>query len=205
MLKKMTMKEVRDVVSIHESSWAPHEISVKLGQEYLHSFYTHVVQSPYSFGYVYTYGNTVLSYAVGFHDYQMFNDYLKGKIRFRLGIIILKRLLSRKIGWADISNLLNDGEKLRKARYPKYHLGALALAKEYRGTPLGREAIMGAIEGVLREFEDKGYPGCWGLCDYINTPMRKCLTRLKFIEVDIINFGNRSVVLYERDLVDKDV
>lgn len=198
MLQKMGVGHVGAVVVIHESSWAPHELSVKLGREYLHLFYTNVVQSPHSFGYVYVSDDKVVGYATGFYDYHAFNKSMQGRMRFRLGIILLKRLLARRIGWADISNLLSDEKKLRKARYPKYHLGALALANEYKGTPIGKEAITGAIGAVLTELESKGYPGCWGLCDVRNMPMRKYLLKLGFEEVDTIDFIGKSVVLYEK-------
>jgi len=198
MLRKMTLADVPEVVAIHESSWAPYEISVKLGSEYLCLFYNNVVQSPHSFGYVYVSDDKLIGYATGFYDYHAFNKSVQRRMWFRLGIILLKRLFARRIGLADIMNLLNDEKKLRKAKYPKHHLGALALANEYKGTPVGREAITRTIGGVLTELESKGYPGCWGLCDFQNMPMRKYLLKLGFEEVDIIDFIGKTVVLYER-------
>jgi hypothetical protein len=140
----------------------------------------------------------IVGYATGFYDYRAFNKSMQSGMCFRLGIILLKRLLAGKIGWADISNLLNDEKKLRKARYPKYHLGALALANEYKGTLVGKEAITGAIGAVLTELESEGYQGCWGLCDARNMPMGKYLLRLGFEEVDTIDLIGKSVVLYEK-------
>lgn len=198
MLRRMSSEHVGEIVAIHESSWSPNEISVKLGTGYLHLFYTNVVQSQHAFGYVYVPGDKVVGYATGFYDYQAFNRSMQSRMRFRLGIIVLKRLFTRKLGWADVSNLLNDEKKLGKSRYPKYHLGALALANEYKGTPIGREAITGAIGAVLTELESKGYPGCWGLCDVRNMPMRRYLLRLGFEEVDVIGFIGKRVALYEK-------
>jgi RimJ/RimL family protein N-acetyltransferase len=194
----MTSADIPQVAAIHESSWAPHEISVKLGRGYLHLFYTNIVQSSYAFGYVYVVHDKIVGYATGFHDYQTFNASVQSKMRLRLGTILVKRLLARKVEWADVQNLLNDEKKLRKARYSRYHLGALALANEYKGTPIGKEAITATIGAVLEELESRGYPGCWGLCDSRNTPMRKYLLKLGFEELDTIEFIGKSVVLYEK-------
>jgi hypothetical protein len=198
MLKRMGPEHVESVALIHEQSWSPHEISVKLGSQYLGLFYTNIVESEHSFGYVYLLEGRVVSYATGFYDYQAFNQSVQGKLRFRLGIILLKRLFAKKIRWADVNNLRNDGKKLRKARYPQHHLGALALANEYKRTRIGRESITATIGAVLTELERKGYPGCWGLCDVKNMPMRKYLLKLGFEEVDTIDFIGKSVVLYEK-------
>ncbi len=75
---------------------------------------------------------------------------------------------------------------------------ALVLSNEYKGTPSGKEAITLAIRAVLDEFAARGYPGCWGICDAQNMPMRKYLLKLGFEEVDIVDFIDKSVVLYEK-------
>lgn len=198
MIRRMTLGDIPKVVAIHQSSWSPYEISVKLGSDYLALFYTKVVQGPHSFGYVSASDDKIIGYASGFYDYHAFNKSLQREVRMRLGVILLKRVFTRKVGLGDIVNLLIDEKKLRRARYPKYHLGALALANEYKGTPVGGQAITGAIGSVLRELESKGCPGCWGLCDTRNIPMRKYLLKIGFEDVDKIDFIGRSVVLYEK-------
>ena len=194
----MSYQHLDQVVAIHESSWSDYEISVKFGIEYLHLFYLNVINSEYSFGYVYVSNGKVIAYAVGFYDYQAFNKSTLRRIGHRIGIIALRRMLKGRIGLSDIMNLLTDDRKLRKAKYPKHHLGALALSNEYKGTPYGGKAIKETIEGVLKEFRNKNYPGCWGLCDARNIPMRKYLLKLGFEEVNITKYIGKSVILFEK-------
>lgn len=194
----MRLEHIESVAVIHETSWSPHEISVKLGAEYLKLFYSNIVESQHSFGYVFIVDGRVVGYATGFYDYHAFNESMLNRFRLRIASILIKRLFSRKIGWADISNLRNDSRKLRRASYPQHHLGALALSNNYKKTRLGKEAITSTIGAVLRKLEEKGYPGCWGLCDFTNMPMRKYLLKLGFAEIDTIAFIGKSVVLYEK-------
>lgn len=198
MLEKMRLDHVESVAKIHQTSWHPREISIKLGPEYLDLFYKNIVTSPYSFGYVYVNDNKVIAYATGFYDYHAYNRAFQTKEKTRLGLILFKRMLAFKIGIADILNLFNDDRKLRKARYPHHHLGALALSNDFKGAPLGKEAITAVIEGVVNELENKNYSGCWGLCDFENMPMRRYLLKLGFEEADTIVFIGKSVVLYEK-------
>lgn len=194
----MRLEHIESVAVIHETSWSQHEISVKLGAEYLKLFYSNIVESQHSFGYVFIVDGRVVGYATGFYDYHAFNESMLNRFRLRIASILIKRLFSRKIGWADISNLRNDSRKLRRASYPQHHLGALALSNNYKKTRLGKEAITSTIGAVLRKLEEKGYPGCWGLCDFTNMPMRKYLLKLGFAEIDTIPFIGKSVVLYEK-------
>jgi hypothetical protein len=198
MLREMRWVDVSQVADIHESSWSEDEISVKLGHNYLQLFYQNIVQLPYSFGYVYVKGGRVIGYATGFYDYQNFNRSFRNKILYRLLLIVIKHLLTRKIGLADLINLLKDEKKLRNANYPKHHLGALALANEYKKADTGKTAITETMVTVLNELKSKGCPGCWGLCDARNMPMRKHLLGLGFEESDEIEFIGKSVVLYEK-------
>ena len=198
MLREMKLTDVPQVIEIHESSWSKDEISVKLGFNYLQSFYQNVVRSPYSFGCVYVEYGRVIGYATGFYDYYSFNRSFRNRALIHLLVILVRRLSARKICMADIMNLLKDDKKLRNAQYPKYHLGALAVANEYKGTDAGKIAITQTIGAVLNELKSKGFPGCWGLCDVQNIPMRKYLERLGFEEVETIKFFGKKVVLCER-------
>lgn len=198
MLREMRLADVSQIVDIHESSWSKYEISVKFGSDYLQLFYQNVVHSPYSFGYVYVEYGKVIGYATGFHDYHSFNRSFRNTILFRLLVILIIRLFARKIWLADIINLLKDEKKLRNAKYPKYHLGALALANEYKEADTGKIAITQTISAVLSELKSRGYPGCWGLCDVQNIPMKKYLLKLGFEEADQIEFIGKKVVLYEK-------
>ena len=198
MLREMRWVDVSQVIDIHESSWSEDEISVKLGRDYLKLFYQNVVQLRYSFGYVYVKSGRVIGYATGFYDYHNFNRSFRRNILSRLLLIVIRRLLTRKIELTDLINLLKDEKKLRNAKYPKHHLGALALANEHKKTDTGKTAITETMVAVLNELKSKGYPGCWGLCDARNMPMRKYLLGLGFEETDEIEFIGRSVVLYEK-------
>jgi RimJ/RimL family protein N-acetyltransferase len=199
MLRLMESKDIRDVAHIHATSWAPHEISVKLGPTYLRMFYSFVVNSPHSFGYVWESEGKIAGYATGFQNYQVFNEELKNKNFFKLGITVVMRFLGGKLSFADIKNLMADDNKLRKARFPQYHLGALALANEFKQTSAGKDAVKGTINAVLDHLAEAGYPGCWGLCNEVNMPMRKYLLKLGFEEIDIIEEHGRNVVLYEKE------
>lgn len=197
MLRKMRSGDVDRLVDIHLSSWNPSEISVKLGKRYLLYFYRHVIDSPHSFCYVSTEDEKIIAYATGFYDYRSFNVSLKKKIFLKLCILMLVRLIQFRLKLADIHNLFNDNKKLRNAKYPLYHLGALALDNDYKGTQSGKKAIKESITAVLEEFKGLNLPGCWGLCDEVNIPMRKYLLKLGFKEVDVIPLTGKSVVLYE--------
>jgi len=198
MLRQMKLTDVPQVIEIHESSWSKDEISVKLGFNYLQSFYQNVVRSPYSFGYIYVDYGRVIGYATGFYDYYSFNRSFRNSALFNLLCIVTRQLLGRKIWLTDLINLVMDDKKLHNAKYPKHHLGALALDNEYKGTDTGKAAITQTIGAVLSELKGKGYPGCWGLCDVQNIPMRKYLINLGFEETDIVKFIGKSVVLYEK-------
>jgi len=198
MLREMELTDLPQVVEIHESSWSRHEISVKLGFNYLQLFYQNVVRSPYSFGYVYVENGRVIGYATGFYDYYSFNRSFRNSALLHLLVILVRRLAAGRIWLVDIINLLMDDKKLRNAKYPKYHLGALALGNEYKGTDTGKIAITQTTGAVLDTLKRKGYPGCWGLCDVENIPMRKYLLKLRFEETDEVKFIGKSVVLYEK-------
>jgi hypothetical protein len=194
----MRLDDVQQVVDIHRSSWKKAEISVKLGSNFLKAFYENVVESPYSFGFVAVDNHRILSYATGFYGYSAFNNFLKRKIFLKLILILLIKLLSLKMSLADMLNLLNDGKKLRKAHFPRHHLGALALANEVKRTDRGKVAITLTINAVLDEFKRKGYPGCSGVCDDENMPMKNYFLKLGFEKIDTIKFIGKNVVLFEK-------
>lgn len=198
MLERMSYQHLDQVVAIHESSWSNYETSVKLGRVFLHLFYSNVINSEYSFGYVYVFDGKVIAYAIGFYDYQGFSKWALRRIGYRIGIIALKRMLLGKIRLSDIVNLLIDERKLRKTRFPKYHLGALALSNEYKGTSHGGNAIKEAIVEVLERLKDKNCPGCSVSCDVRNMAMRKYLLKMGFKEVSTTHFFGKSVVLFEK-------
>jgi hypothetical protein len=198
MLKNMEISEIDQIVSIHESSWDKHEISVKLGSGILRSFYRYVLDSQYSFAFVYSENERVVGYATGFFDYQKFNNSFRKMNWISLIAIIIDRFFKKQINWADILNLLIDAKKLRSTKFPKHHLGALGLANEYKGTEAGKKAIQESIGAVLNHLKINGCPGCWGLCDVQNFPMRKYLLKLGFEEIDKIQLIRKKVVLFDK-------
>jgi len=194
----MAYDHIESVSKIHMTSWNINELSVKLGNGYVRRFYKHIVDSEYSFGFVCLEENEVIGYATGFYDYHLFNQSLKNEDFFFLLVTLIQRMVAGKIKANDLINLLQDDNKLKRSKYPKYHLGALALANEYKGTVQGKKAISGVISAVLADLSERGYPGCSLTCDCINVPMRKRILKLGFKEVDIIPMKGRSVVLYEK-------
>lgn len=197
MLRKMSLTDVLSLTQIHLSSWDENEMSVKLGSDYVRLFYHHVVISPHSFGYVYLDGEQIAGYATGFYDYGIFNRTFRNQHLFQILFILTKGLIAGKITLLDMLAIIIDDKKLRKAKHPKYHLGALGLANPYKRTRFGKTAITQTMVAVLDELKNRRYSGCWGICDFKNTPMRKYLLKLGFSEVDIVKIVNRSVVLYE--------
>ena len=205
MMIRMGDEHIESVSKIHMTSWNVNELSVKLGSGYVRRFYKHIVDSKYSFGFVYLEENEVIGYATGFYDYHLFNQSLKNENFFFLVVTLIQRMVAGKIKTNDLTNLLQDDHKLKRSKYPKYHLGALALANEYKGTDQGKKAISGVICSVLAELSEKGCPGCFATCDCINVPMRKRILKLGFEEVDIIPMKGRRVVLYEKSFQNESV
>lgn len=198
MIRMMTRTDIEQISHIHETSWSPSELSVKLGKSYLRMFYGHIVESPHAFGFVCVADGKIAGYATGFYDYHEFNSSLKQINFFRLLMLIMAKTLMFKLKPTDIINLFSDDKKLVKAKYPNYHLGALALSNDFKGTPTGKTAITSTINAVLNHLAEKGFPGCWGLCDFENMPMRKYLLKLGFDEIDTIAMISKKVVLYEK-------
>jgi hypothetical protein len=110
MLQRMSVEHVDGVAEIHRTSWSPRELSMKLGDKYIHLFYENIVHSPYSFGYVYLKNDRVIAYATGFYDYHAFNHTFQAKERISLGLTFLNRVLTLNIGPADILNLFKTTE-----------------------------------------------------------------------------------------------
>ena len=201
MLEKMNLQHIDQVISIHQSSWNKNEISCKLGEKFLRLFYSSVVGCPHSFGYTCLVEGRVIAYACGFYDYQSFNQLFLRKNLFSASLIFLGRLMGGKIRCVDIINLHCDKRKFRNSRFPKHHLGALALSNEYKGTEEGRMAIMDVMTEVLNELDEKKCPGCGAVCDEKNIPMRKYFIKLGFSERDMIPFERKNVVLYEKEFI----
>jgi hypothetical protein len=198
MLRPIQAEDIPAVVDIHLSTWRPEELSVKLGADFIRLFYTQVVDSPHAFGFVSEQDGKPIAYAVGFSDYTAFNAGLKRRAFVRLGSIALRAWLGRRITIADLQNLIGDDQKLRNLRYPNYHLGALALAKDYQGTPTGKGAIGAAVGAVLDEFVRRGLPGCWGSCDADNILMRLSLSRFGFEPSARVDMMGKSIILFEK-------
>jgi RimJ/RimL family protein N-acetyltransferase len=199
-LQRMTMEHVPDVCEIHRSSWGENEVSVKLGAGYLRRFYSTLVQSPHGFGYVYLDGGKIAGYASGFSDYEAFNAELKSRNFVPLALIAARGLATGRLRPGDLRDLMADGRKLRKLRYPKHHWGAMALANEHKGTPLGRETVLATVHAVFDELAGRGCQGVWGACDDRNVPMKKYLGKLGFDEVDAVEFSTRVIRVYEKPL-----
>lgn len=200
MLQRMTAAHVPQICEIHRSSWGANEVSVKLGMPYLRRFYSALVSSPHAFGFVFLEGDRIVGYASGFPEYEAFNAELKSRHRVALGVLAVARILTGRLSVGDLRDLMADGRKLRKLRYPRHHWGAMALDNAYKGTPTGRQAVLATVNGVFDELARRGCPGVWGACDDRNVPMKKYLEKLGFGEVEAVPFSTRTIRVYEKPL-----
>jgi len=205
MLISMTKEHVNSVASMHLSSWAHYEISVKLGLRYLKTFYKDIVYDPNSFGYVFIQDNDIVAYAVGFNNYLSFNRNFQENHFLFLFRLALLSFLKTKIKISDILNILIDNKKLSFLEHPEYHLGALAVQKEYMGTQIGRTAVLGSIGAVIDHLQHAVYPSCWGCCDERNIPMQKTLLNtFGFTNKGIHRQKGRNTVMFEKYLTTVD-
>lgn len=200
-IQKMDRTHVIPVADIHYSSWNDSEISVRLGERYLKKFYLSVVDSEHSFGFISAVDNEVIGYATGYYDYIKFNQYFSQKYFFDLIKIVLSRLVLFRIDIFDIINLLQDSKKTKNIKYPKYHLGALALDNRYKNTAKGREGITGVIGAVHDELKYYGFPGCWGVCDFENVPMKKYLIKLGYSVSKEVKYYKKKIIVFEKQLI----
>lgn len=195
----MNKSDVSEVVSIHNSSWSPEEVSVKLGPRFQYLFYTLIAEIPYACTFVYECEGKIIGYTSGFLNYSRFNRRLLISRFIRLVWIILTQLLIGKLRVQDLVNLVLVSYFYTSLRYPIYHLGATALRNEYKGTTIGRTALKFTSNAVLDFINNRGGDGCWGVCDKLNIPMRKWYGKLGFEEVGVSKLIGREVVYYEKE------
>lgn len=202
----MAKEHVHSVVKIHLQSWAPYEISVKLGRKYLEAFYNNVVDDSNSFGYVFVHDNDVIAYAVGFKNYLTFGQNFQKEHLFPLIYYCLVSFLKLKLNIFDILNILADNQKLMLLEHPEYHLGALAVQKKYMRTVIGRKAVLDSITAVIGHLRQADYPSCWGCCDERNVAMQKILVnRFGFNNKGIHRQKGRNTVMFEKYFTTADV
>ncbi len=197
MLRKMKAEDIPAVVEIHRSSWSPSEISVKLGTEFLHLFYSAIAQAPDAFTYLYEQDGKVIAYSSGFCRYRDFNRRLIKSHWLLFSWILVSRCVAGKLAIADICNIFIDSKKVRNLRYPDAHWGANALSNDYKGTALGKEAYASAARAVFRDLQQAGCGGCGVSCDSRNVAMQKWMIKLGFEKVDQVDFRGRSILIYE--------
>lgn len=192
-------KHVHSVSKIHLESWAPYEISVKLGLRYLEAFYSNVVNDFNSFGYIFIHENDIIAYAVGFNNYIKFGQNFKKQHLFSLLYYCFISILKIKLNIFDILNIIDDNQKLVFLEYPKYHLGALAINKKYMKTALGKKAAVECIRVVIEHLRNAGYPSCWGCCDERNISMQKILVnKFGFVNKGTHKQKGRDTVMFEK-------
>lgn len=206
MLIAMSKEHVHSVVEIHLQSWAPYEISVKLGRQYIEAFYNNIVDDSNSFGYVFVHDNDVIAYAVGFKNYLSFGQNFQKEHLYSLIYYCLVSFLKMKLNVFDMLNIIADNKKLILLEHPEYHLGALAVQKKYMKTKIGRKAVLESISSVIDHLRQAGYPSCWGCCDERNFPMQKILVnRFGFDNKGIKRQMNRNMVMFEKYFTTVDV
>ena len=195
----MAKEHVHSVVKIHLQSWAPYELSVKLGRKYLEAFYNNVVEDSNAFGYVFGHDDDIIAYAVGFKNYLLFGQNLQKEHLFPLIYYCLVSFLKLKLNIFDILNILADNQKLMLLEHPEYHLGALAVQKKYMRTVIGRKAVLDSITAVINHLRQSDYPSCWGCCDERNVAMQKILVnRFGFNNKGIHRQKGRNTVMFEK-------
>ncbi len=104
MLREMTLTDIPSVVNVHKSSWRPDEISIKLGDRYLNTFYTSIVTAPDAFTYLFEYEGQIIGYASGFEDYPRFNRRMRNSNFLALLFITACGLLKRRLTVADMGS-----------------------------------------------------------------------------------------------------
>lgn len=197
MIRQMTSEHIDQVAHIHATSWSPEEISVKLGEGYLKHFYSEVVSSPHAFGYVNVENDTVDGYCTGFYQYSNFNsEFLRNSLSFICFTFGLS-LIRCRMDLNDIMNMKHDGRKLEKLKYPAHHLGALALSTDLRNSAKGGRIIIKLMKEVMRDLQDNGCKGCWGVCDDKNLAMKKVLLKLQYSVTDRIQYKGKLIVVFE--------
>lgn len=193
----MEIKDIEAVAALHINSLAEYEFSVKLGEKFLRDgFYYSCVKSDLAIGYVYEVENRLIAFAVGFWNYTNFNKNLRQSKRILLAKEFAKAWFQGRIGLADFKDLWNH--QLEKATSYDAHLGAFALAEDYKRTPVGALAILNLCNAILKAFEKRGLDGCWGVTDQRNLPTQKVLQKLHFSFVRAIDLPSKTVFLYER-------
>jgi hypothetical protein len=204
MSRPMVASDAARLAEIHATSWGQHELSVKLGPEFLRLFYDTVAADHRAFGRVHERDEVIIGYAIGFTDYRDFNRRFQARHRRTLQRLLARRVATGRVWPPDILNLLMEGRKMRKARFPDSHLGALALANEVKRTPVGGAAIVDAMTGVMEGLRAAGSVGCSCVCDFRNIPLRTHLSRLGFQEVDVVRLLGKRIVLCEKDFLASD-
>jgi hypothetical protein len=195
----MRKEHIDSVVKMHLESWAPYEISVKLGKRYLEAFYNSIVINKNSFGYVFVHEGDIIAYAVGFSNYPTFGQNFQRQNVFSLSYCCLAAFLKLRLNIFDVLNILADNQKLDLLENPEYHLGALAVQKNFMGTAVGRRAVLESISAVIDHLQNAGYPSCWGCCDARNIPMQKVLVkRFGFENKGVHKQKGRKTLMYEK-------
>ena len=115
-------------------------------------------------------------------------------------LIALCKLITFKLSWKDILDAMSEARKYKNLLDPEYQLGALALRNEYKGTLIGRRAIMVCLNAVLNNFEKSKAKSVWAITYNQNIPMQKYLERLGFELIEEIKLRARVVLIYEKVL-----
>ena len=104
----MKSEDVPAIVEIHQASWSPSEISVKLGPKFLNLFYSAILQAPDAFTYLFEDNGKIVAYSSGFYKYRNFNRRLIKSNWVLFAWIVLSRFISGKLAVADIFNIFHD-------------------------------------------------------------------------------------------------
>lgn len=192
--------DVAELAEIHATSWDAQELSVKLGRPYLRSFYRSVVEYENAFCIVAGEPGAITGYACGFFDYEGFSNWFRNRHFALLSGLLAVRVLTGRLSVGEVVDSFRYSAALKRLSDPKFHLGALALRNDLKGTPVGASAIKATIGRVLVDLEARGAHSYWGVCDVRNIPMCRYLVKLGFEEIDRPKLKTRALALFERKL-----
>lgn len=196
--RRMTRSDISAVSKIHCSSWNPGEFSVKLGERFVKRLYSTIAISADAFTYLIEKDGKIIAYSSGFEHYHRFNQHLMKSNLIYFAWVIFIRFFAGPLTIIDIFNALNESKKLRKLHFPDVHWGFAALANQYKGTLIGKDAFALATKAVFSDLRQAGHPGCWGPCDEENIAMKKWLERLGFERIDSIQYIGRRILIFEK-------
>ncbi len=196
MLRKLELFDIEQIVELHYKSFGENELSIKLGKEFIRIFYESILNSGYSFGYVYVIENKIIAFAMGINDYERFNAYFKSNNLYNILKLIILKLFTFSISINTILNAIIDGKKYTKLRMSNCHLGALGKDLEFEDILVSKKAIRECVGKVIDTFLSSDMNFCWSVCDKSNVGMIKLHYELGFALINEVKQFGRTISVF---------